>query len=195
MWRQRGIFSNKASTAPSSASTPMGPIGDGNEAPPPPPPIPRIHETLNIPHFQPQTQLSSGLQLQGNSTSAFTEPTYEIQFEQVLGPTSGFTNYPHPRGGSPMQTESPNTLQRGVSGFHHSSNEVGESSSRNVKRRMTIQEPQVGSSLYPTGQVNGNSSQLWAMRNTIYDPSYAMRGLPVDPHLRVLLILRNRNQP
>ncbi|KHN29281.1 hypothetical protein D0Y65_025222 [Glycine soja] len=107
---------------------------------------------------------------------------------------------PFPRGNTPV-TSGPHsflqcmTLHGGVLGIHHNSYEIGESSSsRNVRMRMTIEEPQLSSSLYPTGQVSRNPSPPWAGRNTTYDPSYDTRGLPVDPHLRCLTYM-NCNQP
>ncbi|KAL2606797.1 hypothetical protein AAZV13_09G207300 [Glycine max] len=170
-----------------------------------------------------------------NPTSAFIEPIHEIQFEQVLGPINRYTNYPNTIGGFPMQTQLQNTqqtLQQGLSGFHHNLYGIRESSLRNVRigspvqnqfpntsqtlhggvlgihhnsyeigessssrnMRMTIEEPQLSSSLYPTGQVSRNPSPPWAGRNTTYDPSYDTRGLPVDPHLRCLTYM-NCNQP
>ncbi|KAK7394674.1 hypothetical protein VNO78_15209 [Psophocarpus tetragonolobus] len=58
---------------------------------------------------------------------------------------------------------------------------------------MTIEEPQLDNAFHhPIGQFNRNPSLLWDMRNAIYDPSYEMGGLPLDPHLR-LFILQNCN--
>ncbi|KAG5008213.1 hypothetical protein JHK85_026755 [Glycine max] len=143
-----------------------------------------INRYTNYPNtiggFPMQTQLQNTQQTLQQGLSGFHHNLYGIR-------ESSLRNV---RIGSPVQNQFPNTSQTlhgGVLGIHHNSYEIGESSSsRNVRMRMTIEEPQLSSSLYPTGQVSRNPSPPWAIRNTLYDPSYALRGLASDPHLRCL---------
>ncbi|BAT94901.1 hypothetical protein VIGAN_08155100 [Vigna angularis var. angularis] len=74
---------------------------------------------------------------------------------------------------------------------------MGEPSSRNVKMKMTMSdnsqtstELHVSSLLNPITQSNGNSQPPRLMSNSLYDPIYEKRGLPVDPILRTFLLGR-----
>ncbi|QCE07497.1 hypothetical protein DEO72_LG9g2517 [Vigna unguiculata] len=81
--------------------------------------------------------------------------------------------------------------------------EMGEPSSRNVKVLVTITsiinpscfiqtstELHVGSLFNPITQSNGNSQPPRIISNSLYDPIYEKRGLPVDPILRTFLMGR-----
>ncbi|XP_022635255.1 uncharacterized protein LOC111241464 [Vigna radiata var. radiata] len=46
----------------------------------------------------------------------------------------------------------------------------------------------------PPPQVTGNSSPSQIFTNSAYDPSFEMRGLPLDPHLRLFFFNNNPEQ-
>ncbi|XP_052729547.1 uncharacterized protein LOC108328684 isoform X3 [Vigna angularis] len=131
-------------------------------------------------------------------------PIHEIQFEEVLGRSDGL---PNPAGEFHVQTQSQDvqqSLQQGISDLHLDTYETGETSSaRNVRMRRNIEESLM-ESVYPTSpvtanpspppQVTGNSSASEIFRNSAYDPSFEMRGLPLDPHLRLFFFNNNPEQ-
>ncbi|KAK7374366.1 hypothetical protein VNO80_07796 [Phaseolus coccineus] len=122
--------------------------------------------------------------------------TYEI------GESSSSRNVRVP---SPIDLNTQQSLQQGISGLHLDSYETGESSSaRNVRMRMNIEESLL-QSIYPTSpvtanpspppppQVTANPSPPQVFTNSVYDPSFEMRGLPLDPHLRLFFYNNNNS--
>ncbi|KAK8464764.1 hypothetical protein PHAVU_010G078024 [Phaseolus vulgaris] len=101
-------------------------------------------------------------------------------------------------GRSSNESLSLNTRRHGPRGNIYpipSQREMGEPSSRNVKMKMTVSDDSkkstefhVGSLLNPITQSNGNSQPPRVMFNSLYDPIYEKRGLPVDPILRTFLM-------
>ncbi|QCE12488.1 hypothetical protein DEO72_LG10g3733 [Vigna unguiculata] len=138
---------------------------------------------------------SSGRMARGNPAPEFN-PIHEIQFEEVLGRADG---YPNPIGQFHVQTQSQNappTEEQGLPNFPPNySYEIGESSSsRNAAR---VESPID----LNTQQVNFIFSLLHffysfkIFRNSAYDPSFEMRGLPLDPHLRLFFFNNHPDQP
>ncbi|CAJ1822594.1 unnamed protein product [Sphenostylis stenocarpa] len=157
---------------------------------------PNPNPNLGLP-MQTQSQNVQQIPQQGFS-SFYPNYSYEI----------GESSSRNARVGSTMDPTTQQTLQQGMLGLHLDSYEVGESSSaRNVRMRMNIEEPLL-ESLYPTIPVTrnpsppptpppaavSNPSPPQAFRNSVYNPSFEMRGLPLDPHLR-LLLFNNSEQP
>ncbi|XP_027930097.1 uncharacterized protein LOC114186251 isoform X2 [Vigna unguiculata] len=170
----------------------------------------------------------------GNPAPEFN-PIHEIQFEEVLGRADGYPNpigqfhteeqglpnfppnYSYEIGESsssrnaarvesPIDLNTQQSLQQGISHLHLDSYEIGESSSaRNVRMRMNIEESLM-ESVYPTTPVTANPSPppppvtatsppSQIFRNSAYDPSFEMRGLPLDPHLRLFFFNNHPDQP
>ncbi|KAJ1443568.1 hypothetical protein SESBI_00149 [Sesbania bispinosa] len=127
---------------------------------------------------------------QRNFVSRVTHTNQGIQFRDVLrSPTQLSTN--SSGGVSLNQTLSQNIGQQGIPGVLPNHHEMGESSSRNVRARMTTQdnrlplgELQLGSSSNPTTNNRGNENTSPRFINTVYDLSFEEQGLPIDPHLR-----------
>ncbi|KAL9297039.1 hypothetical protein ACSQ67_022935 [Phaseolus vulgaris] len=134
-------------------------------------------------------------------------PSFRPNHSFEIGESSSSRNV---RVVSPIDLNTQQSLQQGISGLHLDSYETGESSSaRNVRMRMNIEESLM-QSFYPTPPVTANPSpppppppaspaplppppppQVTAnpspphFTNSVYDPSFEMRGLPLDPHLRL----------
>ncbi|KAK7295161.1 hypothetical protein RJT34_18066 [Clitoria ternatea] len=166
---------------------------------PPPPPMTNV---MGDPMLQPQ--ILSPTNLSGNYVVITVETTQEIQFEQVLNRTpnegqpqpqqnrtpAGLTYNPIEGQPQPQQQQG-----HGVLGYHPYPQDSDESSSsRNVRRRITMEDPpQQGSSPFPAGQGSTNP-QPRPIPNSLYDPAYEAMGLPVDPHLRAFQLMRNRER-
>ncbi|KOM30026.1 hypothetical protein LR48_Vigan845s005400 [Vigna angularis] len=146
--------------------------------------FPRTQWT-SYPNFQkPHSQLSTGLEA--------------IPEMVQLG---GLSSFSYGRSGrSSNESLFLNTRKHGHRGNLYpipSLREMGEPSSRNVKMKMTMSdnsqtstELHVSSLLNPITQSNGNSQPPRLMSNSLYDPIYEKRGLPVDPILRTFLLGR-----
>ncbi|RDY13665.1 hypothetical protein CR513_01378, partial [Mucuna pruriens] len=98
-------------------------------------------------------------------------------------------------GGRSFNNESqfPNTQQQGpMANILPIPNpfEMGESSSRNVKMKMTLSDNSQQSTELQMGNVLSTQGNPRAMGNSLYDPMYEQMGLPVDPHLRMFVVRR-----
>ncbi|XP_017418069.1 uncharacterized protein LOC108328684 isoform X2 [Vigna angularis] len=128
-------------------------------------------------------------------------PNFPPNYSYEIGESSSSRNV---RVESSIDLNTQQSLQQGISDLHLDTYETGETSSaRNVRMRRNIEESLM-ESVYPTSpvtanpspppQVTGNSSASEIFRNSAYDPSFEMRGLPLDPHLRLFFFNNNPEQ-
>ncbi|RDY13666.1 hypothetical protein CR513_01379, partial [Mucuna pruriens] len=157
---------------PTQKSCPQNPLGGVNGAPW----FPTTQYWINNPNLhQPHSQLSTGL---GAMTP---DMMHSGRFRSFSFGGRSFNN----------ESQFPNTQQQGrMANIQPISNprEMGESSSRNVKMKMTLADNNHQSAELQMGSMFSTQGNPRVMGNSLYDPMYEQMGLPVDPHLRYIVV-------
>nr|KYP74544.1 hypothetical protein KK1_007229 [Cajanus cajan] len=149
----------------------------------------------------PTTQWKNNPNLQQPAESQLSTGLRTLEMMQSGGLISSYSL--GGRSSSNSESQSPNTQQQQgpIGNIHHIPypREMGESSSRNVKMKMTLSddnqpstELQMGSLHDATTQGNGNPQPPRPVRYSLYDPMYEQMGFPVDPHLRMFFGRKRR---